>query len=435
MHVDGMAVVTHQFDMAGRMIERRFYDERGKPCKNKYDYAVEKLRYDSHGNLVGLSYLDEANNPCETVHGYASVRQKFNAEGRLVRWECLSKDGLPPTNRVPVVEYVREKHGWITDIRNCDASGALCANAYGIARVEYVYDGRGRKVSIKNYALDGSQKGIAIRSEYDSRGCETLREFVGTNGNLTVDRVWGCMRMRMRYDASNTLIERTFHDEHDRPMLNLQTSQKPSGVFRITCESNRQTGMTESRYYGVDGKPCLCARGYGGTRDFMDSESGRQMYVEFLGLGGKRKNLPKEAWGGGFFGFEQYFDINGRLVKKMHFDEDYKYVMRGFLDILDSSGRQIARLHLGADGKPHKTASGEWGWYLPEDADPNGNRQGRRPVKDETLAEELFARGMTAVVVRPSRYLEEWKKVRLQKVPKVEPEQSTVSTQPAQAGI
>ena len=422
-HSDGMAIITHRHDSAGRMVERRFRDKHEKPCKIKFGYAVERLRYDSSGNLVELIYLDEANNPCETSHGYASVRQKFNAEGRLVRWECLSKDGRPPTNRIPVEEYSREKHGRITEIRHCDASGALCANKSGVARITCAYDGRGRRVKVDSYAPDGSRMGVAIHSEYDSRGCETLREYIGTNGCLTTDSVWGCKRMRMRYDDFNNCIERSFYDEHEKPMLNHHTSQKPFGIFRITYAVNRQTGMTEKRYYGVDGKPCLCARGYGGLRDFMDSEIERQAYIEFLGLGGTRKNLPKEAWGGGgFFGFEQRFNSRGDIVWKMHFDEDYQYVMRhdecGFLEVHDVTGRKIARLHLGMDGKPHKTTRGEWGWYLPADADLNGNKQKRQPIKDEGQAQKLFAQGMAAIVAPRNRFVEEWKKVRLEKVPK-----------------
>ncbi len=423
---EGIAIVNHAFDMSGRVIERRFRDEHENLCKNKYGYAVEKLRYDSHGNLAGLVYLDEAGSPCETSFGYASVRQKFNAAGLLIRWECFSKDGVPPTNGVPVVEYVREKHGWITERRCCDISGALYAGESGIALTKYSYDGRGRRTFIADYSLDGVQKGIAVRSEYDERGCETLREFIGTNGCLTVDKDWGCMRMRMRYDGLNNCIERSFFDENDKPMLNQRTTQTPFGVSRITYSLNSQSGMTECRYYDTNGKPCLCARGYGGTRSFWDSDSRKQTYVEFLGLDGTRRNLPKETWGGGFFGFEMQYDAMGRLVKKMRFDEDYNFVVCGdecgSLNVYDVGGRQIARLHLGADGKPHKTARGEWGWFIPQGEDVDARKRERESIKELKVAEPLFAQGMETIRTRRNRFVEEWKMVRLQKVPKPDSE-------------
>ena len=106
----------------------------------------------------------------------------------------------------------------------------------------------------------------------------------------------------------------------------------------------------------------------------------------------------------------------------MRFDEDYQYVMLrdecGFLEVRDATGRTIARLHLGMDGKPHKTTIGELGWQLTADADLTGNKQKRQPIKDEGQAQKLFAQGMAAIVAPRNRFVEEWKKVRLEKVPK-----------------
>ncbi len=466
-NVKNIARVRMAYDRSGRQTKMQFFDEVSKPCMGSWGYAETHFKYDTHGNPVLLSFYDVSGNPCVSRVGAASILQQFDSQGRLRRQECLAPDGkamksvrtaiyvCPSCFRIngmhehcpltwcflPVgvasVQLEYSKRGRITEIRFYDETGALQTNKDGVAVSKFGYDRNGFQTTCDYYDDNGRRTGDCVRYENDARGNRVLIEFIGTNGCPAISTKSGCAMVRKRYDYADNPLESSFYDETGSPMLSAPSvlPSRATGMFKIKHRRDDCKGMRENWYYGLDGNPCLCSRGYGGVR-CIRNEYG-EAYLEFLGLGGVRRNLPKEAWkGGGFFGFEQRFDSHGNNVWKMHFDENYEYVVYnngeecGHLDILDETGRKIARLHLGTDGKPYKSARGEWGWHLPTDSDSQAKGQKRQSITDEKLAEKLFAQGMAAIVAPRNRFVEEWKKVRLKKVPKQKEERSSAPRTP-----
>ena len=412
----GFAAEERAYDMTGRLTRQTCLDEAGRPCKCSRGYAVAVFRHDSHGNLVERSWLDETNAPCITKDGYAMVRFRYDAEGRCVRNEYLSEKGKPIKNNkegVAAEDRAYDACNRMTELRYYDESGSLCNSKYGYATFKKAYDASGRVVARDYFAPDGSRTGCATRSKYDMRGREILREYLGKDGTPAVDQGWGCARMRMRYDDANRCIERSFFDEKDAPMLN-----KPSrsgsivgGVFRIEHVFDELKGSAEDRFYGLDGRPSLCNGGFGGVRCFYDKAVlNSRVYVEYLGIGGTRVNVPQK----GYFGEEYWGDANGKVVKLMFFDADYNYVDGGGLNVWDSKGRNLAFVLLGANGRPRLNGYGCWGYSF---YDANGNFH-QDQIREEEVANRFFAQGMPSVLPHRNRYIEEWKKVRHEKVPK-----------------
>ena len=417
-HDMARAVLRLEYDIAGRVVCRTSLDENRRPCMGEEGAAKILLQYDTYGRVSHEKFLGEDGKPCESRYGYASSNIRYDSKGNRIRLEAFSPDGTPKLT----IESDYDTRGHVIEERRYDGAGKPWTNGNARATSRYAYDANGRRIREDFYAADGTRVGLATHSQYDARGRKIVMDFIGTNGCPTIENSCGCARVRMRYDDMNTCIEQRMFDTEDRPMLNRPVSSSAfAGVFKITYAVDYKTGMKESVFFGLDEKPCLNSRGYGGVRSF-EGQANKRIYLEFLGLGGRRQNLPKKAWGGGFFGFEQKFNHQGSLVMKMHFDEDYKYVMRGdecgFLQVFDPDGSTVtARLHLGTDGKPCKTSRGEWGWRMVSD-EKAPDRLRRKPIADEKEAEMLFAQGTAAIVDVGNHFVEEWKKVRHEKVPK-----------------
>ena len=82
----GFAIREQTCDFAGRPTEVRFLDADGKSVRNtETDASIERREWDDRGNLVCLRYFDENDVPCLCSNGYATVKTEYDLRGFSVK--------------------------------------------------------------------------------------------------------------------------------------------------------------------------------------------------------------------------------------------------------------------------------------------------------------------------------------------------------------
>ena len=82
------------YDARGKVVEQIFFDDDGKPKRQKYGIAKITRAYDAWGNEIEKNYFDEEGKPTRSTDGYAKVTKSYDARGSEVEKAYFDEKGI-----------------------------------------------------------------------------------------------------------------------------------------------------------------------------------------------------------------------------------------------------------------------------------------------------------------------------------------------------
>jgi hypothetical protein len=372
-----------EYDDRGNNILTTYVGINGKVRNNVFGIATNKGTRDARGNLTSVRYFDRLGKPAVLEDGASGWDATYDDYGNRETEVSVGIDGQPTNCKDGISKVVRSfnSFGLVTSQRFFDKDGRSVTNVVQ-QQFDAIYDERGNRVSETEIGIDGKPKGTAVFAfnniglvasirvydaegkpctfpssqyheidyEYDTRGNEILRKWVGLDGRLTnflnsssaVKLVHpGYAIVRSTYDSLGRKTSEREFDSDDKPIelvgdgrhgwekefddygneivsIIINGKNEPIvqsdgfAYHRLTFDSQRR--ITSDRFFGSDRQP---ARNdldeYGFTNEF--DESGKVARSFFLGPEGKAQaNLI------GVAGREYQYDSSARVIDERYID-------------------------------------------------------------------------------------------------------------------
>lgn len=152
-------------------------------------------------------------------------------------------------------------------------NGELCINENGFAKVQYVYDNRGRKIT-ETYtdeagALVNIIEGYAkCEWRYGNKGLEEIRLF-DANGNPCIRKDFGYSSIRYIRDEKGRVIEECYYNEKNE----LFDFDFRNPRARTRFEYDNQGNVISEKYFDKDGNLSRALAGYDEIRKQYDENS------------------------------------------------------------------------------------------------------------------------------------------------------------------
>lgn len=219
--------MEYQYDVAGRLLEKKFLGADGQHAANKSGYSTVRFAYDNSGELINESYFGADGRPVLNKSGIAGSRLSFDTRRRATLETYYGTDNLPapdprgifgqrtsidPTRRVYVVEYL-------------NAAGALQADPNGVAVQE---------VSV------------------DKAGHVNGRKWFDVRRQPAVDGACGCFQVKKILDVHGAVLEEKCFDAKNQPVLAF------NGVHNTKSVHDAKGNLIDQSFWGVDHRPVFC---------------------------------------------------------------------------------------------------------------------------------------------------------------------------------
>lgn len=237
----------------GKCMERRYY----KPgeTENSDDvlvlrkdkgYAIVKYEYDEFGRCISEKFYDT--NDADDTEGTEDAE---GTEDKLIistEYQCAGF----------LYDYDKAGHEKSVGYIGTDGKPFIRGDR-GFAFVEYEYNDRGLRISSRYYDVDvdTGKKTLIISTkyhcagydyQYDDRGNESERHYIGTDEKPMFRRDYGNVWNFKKYDDVGNLISETYYDNQNKPAV-------WRGRGYASLEYSRENGnIREIRYYDTDHK-------------------------------------------------------------------------------------------------------------------------------------------------------------------------------------
>ncbi len=385
---DGLCEVRTEYDPWGRPTRVSYFGPDGRPAPGPDGAASVERSFDRFGNPLVVSYFGADGERVCCKEGYWQQRMEYDAAGWLRRSTYHDIDGVQRAAADNVAESRRQVDGRGNPVEflylGADGKPALRDGLH--ARVAQVFDDRSllREESYFGPDLErpakASNGSAGSRAEYDARGRQTSRTYVGPDG-----KPWrhadGYAQLRWAYDDRGRWVEEAYFDEQGRPAATggsvastrrayddrgnptEQTYHDRDGKLvagsgsyaRVVSTYDERDNKTSQSYLGPDGRPCLHCEGNARVTWRYDD---RDQLVEhaFYGPDGRLKLLPKYGYARQTMSYDghgnplvgEYFDADDR---PMNGPDGYARCVASY----DDAGRRTGTAYFDRDGRRLKT--------------------------------------------------------------------------------
>ena len=372
---DGYATMHLKHDPRGKLTEVRYFGIDGHPCRHKDGNYGWSADLDERGHQTRFTFLGIDGKPAPQVDGYAITHMKYDERGNQVEWACFDSQDRPAMSKSAedhrnVQTY--DQRGKVIEVRYFGIDGMPCMvhNGFAIVRNKYdergnqleracfdihdhpaldmsvgccktvqAYDAQDRLVEIAYFGVDGQpiapSDGCAIvRMKYDPRGNQIERACFDTRGQPAVDTSVGSHKTVRAYDDHGRSIESKFFGVDGRPCL------VSNGFAIVRLTHDPRGNLAEARSFGVDGQPCTVAEGYAIVRMKYD-ERGNQIERACFDT----QDRPALDTSLGSHKTVQSYDLHGRITETRYFGVDG-------LPCIVSGGYAIVRMKYDERGNP-----------------------------------------------------------------------------------
>lgn len=289
---DNYAGWCAEYDSIGNTADVTYFDTSGNPCVIADGYAGWRCTRDKRGNILTLTHygLDK-----ELAEGRLYTTYKYDSNDNETEVAFFGRDKKPDTNGYGIHKIVRQFNNMnlMTEERYFGKENTPTVGSEGYSTVRYKYNEKGWNTEAAFYGIDGNlteKKGerYAIhRDEFNINGRKVRRLFYNTSdrlcdpavhapeeiyqydnwgnvnytaysdgdGNLIISPLQGWAIERAVYDIGGRLLENTYYNEKDEPMLVNQ-------VFRLAYEYDKRGNQVALRCFGLDFEPTDCAAGF-----------------------------------------------------------------------------------------------------------------------------------------------------------------------------
>lgn len=272
----GNQLDIHYFNKAGQLCLisegyagiKRVYDERGNILE-EVDYGLDKqlangrllirYKYDSHDNQTEYAVFDKNGNAVLNSSGIHRQVNKYNDRNQCVENICYGVDGKPKAVANDVYAMVKYKYNDMGDEIETsffDVNGKpVCKKSEHYATHRSEYDNAGRVIRQTFFDEKGQPTDPAVMvpeglCKYDQWGNMCYLASADGHGHLIFNTIGGFCIKRSTFDARGNVLEESYYDQHDKPMVNRQL-----GFFKSTAAYNKKGMQTLLAYSNVDGKP------------------------------------------------------------------------------------------------------------------------------------------------------------------------------------
>lgn len=311
---EGEAISAYRFkpNEKGLNLEISFYDKMGALMETTAGVARNVFEYDSVGNITKITYYDKKGNPaslngfntsltCGYDKFYRETKKRFydakgnltdcgdgtvgydveyDRQGNVYRYIFIGMDGKSPVRCNGGFAYIVYKYDEVGNniFREfCDENGGNCLNAYGIHKIEQVYDPKTNfLIEERNYGLRSLV--YTTHYEYNEYGNIVKNYTTNASGNLKDGSVVACRK----YDKNNRVDREWYTDLYGRKInypgkkysqtkyvyddrgnvtefVFLNASDGPGldemGTYRRIRQYSATNNIVYEKNIGVDGKP------------------------------------------------------------------------------------------------------------------------------------------------------------------------------------
>lgn len=231
---DGIRTAWLRRDVAGRVVEERFFDGAGALVESSiHGVPIVRTQWVAQGYERSLHDADDR--VVEGPDGWAREQVSYARDtGAIERLAWLSADGEPRVSRqsgVARILFESDARGGVTRETYDDGAGRPTLNPNGIHQRTFLRDAHGHVLQECHHDLTGPMTSEALggahcmQHAHDSSGRVISARAFGTRFEPTVHRGLGVHEIRYSYDASGRLIEQWYYDAEGEPATSTDSSR------------------------------------------------------------------------------------------------------------------------------------------------------------------------------------------------------------------
>jgi hypothetical protein len=104
------AIVRRKFDQDGNVLERSYWDSKGRLVENEGAFAIERMEYDENGNPVQYERLGKDERPKAWPNGAIVVKSQYASDGRWLSTAYLDAAGAVVDRENPHAKPIEHFH-------------------------------------------------------------------------------------------------------------------------------------------------------------------------------------------------------------------------------------------------------------------------------------------------------------------------------------
>ena len=144
-----------------KSVVEEYFDENGKPSKQKSGHFAALYEYDEEGHIIKISYLGNKHEPVYISSGYSIIKYEYNENGKIEKESYYDINGKP----VKTKSFGNECH------REYDENGNNIKTVYLDETGKPIVTAQGFSIRKMSYYDDGLSKGkIKCDFFYDNNG-------------------------------------------------------------------------------------------------------------------------------------------------------------------------------------------------------------------------------------------------------------------------
>lgn len=347
--IDGHLIAGHRFELdgRGRPVERTFVDVVGQPIEGRYGDAKVEMTYgnEAHPWLVTHARWHDTEGPAMHRDLAAVTHWKHDDYARGTRLWAEDLDGERARVRGEMRNAVYSDMGAVWPnprVRNCEqlawvwaddgrilqtrcegTDGALTPSDYGVAAIDYAWDGGSCPSVVRELGVDGQPTGTRGTSGTRLTCTDGQRitdwQSIDNNGKPVFDadghRTFG-------YDGRGRLIENAVLGADGEVVMNTY------GAYRRRLAYGPRGGIASVHHLAADGQPMISTRTNFASQEVLRDEFGRKVGMRYLGVDGKPMLRPPIEHDEPHIGdcrlaaeIQEELDGRGRMIGKVMLDD------------------------------------------------------------------------------------------------------------------
>lgn len=315
---DGIAGYDYLYDDRGNTIETKPVGVDQKLASGK---LISRYKYDENDNEIEFALYDRDNAPAENTYDYHKCTYSYNSRNQMTEIRYYNTSGKLTTYNDDYYSIQKNEYDDKGNRVKCYYYGTnekpVCCEE-GWASSAYEYDYAGHITRQLFYGINGKPTDPKIMvpegiCQYDKWGNMTYLAAADGNGNMIINPNTGWSAMRTEYDLKGNVLNRSYYNEKDTPMLSKDGYHKETSKYTSFGE------IAEKAYWGVDGSPVMCNENY--HREIYEYNSDQKtVKIYYLDTKGKAVNCSsgyqsiKFEWDENIVTSRKYYAANGSSV-------------------------------------------------------------------------------------------------------------------------
>lgn len=124
LRFSGLAYEVYTYDSVNRRTSEAAYDMQGELHNNPFGYAYVTMSYDEDGNIAEKRFFDERERPCQLDEtGPAIIRYDYDDQHRPVRITYLDERAMLLNNRLAIERFFYNDEGKAIEKLQMDREG------------------------------------------------------------------------------------------------------------------------------------------------------------------------------------------------------------------------------------------------------------------------------------------------------------------------